>query len=205
MKKTFLVAVASVSMLFATSANAQLGVQKVTKKIVPTFTIGAKLGVNMQQMSSDAPAASLEKAFKAGVLGGVFVSVDKNKIGMRIEGLVKTARFGMSAPSTVSINAAYVDIPVLFEYKLIKRVWLQVGPQFSSIISAKTTNDIDVKNNFKNSDVSAVAGLEVDLPMKLTVGARFIQGFVNVNNISTSSEKLTNTSMQFSVGYRFLN
>ncbi len=206
MKKSILMAATAVAILFSATANAQLGVQKVTKKIIPTFTIGAKLGVNMQQLNSDnSAAASFEKAFKAGVLGGVFLSVDKNKIGFRLEGLVKTAKFAVQGPTDVSVNAAYLDIPLLFEYKVINRVWLQAGPQFSAMLSAKTTTDVDVKNNFKNSDVSAVAGLEVRLPMKLTVGARFIKGLVDVNNIASSNEKMTNTSMQFSVGYRFLN
>lgn len=202
MKRTLIIAACTAAILCANIASAQLGVSKMASKIVPTVTLGIKIGANMQQMSG---GPTWNGAYKPGILGGAFVSVDKKKMGVRVEGLIKTAKFDQSG-SAVSINTVSVDIPALFEYKVIPRVWLQAGPQFSSLLSAKSTNDVDVKNSFKTSDISAVAGIEIALPLKLTVGARYIKGFSNVNNTITSgTDKWKNTCMQFSVGYRFLN
>jgi hypothetical protein len=199
MTRLLLSAACASALFFSTSANAQLGV---AKKVIPTVVIGAKVGLNLQQMGGT--GTTFKSAFKPGILGGVFLGVDKKKRGIRVEALIKTAKFDISTTGA-SINTVYIDIPVMYERKLAKRVWLQVGPQFSSLISAKQNNNgPDFKGNLRNSDVSAVGGVEVRLPMKLTAGARYIYGFVNVNN-SAASGTWRNSSIQVSVGYRFLN
>jgi len=198
MKRTLLLATCAAAVLFSIKADAQLGV---AKKVVPKVVIGAKLGANFQKMTSS--ASTWSSSYKPGILGGVFLSVDKKKAGIRVEGLIKSAKFDLST-SGASYKTVALDIPVLWEHKIIKRVWFQVGPQFSSLISAKSSTGADVKGNLRNSDVSAVVGLEGILPMKLTVGARYIYGFVDVNNTTTPGT-WKNSSMQFSVGYRFLN
>ncbi len=199
MNRLLLSAACAAAMLFTIESNAQLGV---AKKIVPTVVLGVKVGANLQQMSGS--GTTFDAKLKPGILGGVFLSVEKKKLGVRVEGLIKTASFDIAGTSS-RINTVTVDIPALLEYKLIKRVWIQVGPQFSSLISAKQNNNgPDFKGNLRNSDISAVGGLEVRLPLKLTVGARYIYGFVNVNNTAAPGT-WRNSSIQVSVGYRFLN
>jgi hypothetical protein len=200
MKLNLLFATCTAAIICSGTANAQLGVSKVAGKIVPTVTLGVKLGANMQQLSG---SSSWESSYKTGILGGAFISVDKQKMGVRVEGLIKTAKFNVHN-SNVDVNTVALDVPALFEYKIIKRVWLQAGPMFSSILSAKNSSGNDVKENFKSSDISAVVGAEIALPLKLTVGARYIKGFTNMNNTNIPGT-WKNTCIQLSVGYRFLN
>lgn len=187
----------AVAALFCTTtAIAQTGP---LKKIVPVVTLGVKAGVNMQQANGSA----INSSFATGVLGGAFVGVSKKKMGVRVEGLVKSAKvdFGTST-GTATINTVGIDIPVLFEYSVIKRLKLHVGPQFTTILSAKS-GGTDVKNSIASSDISVAAGAEVYLPLKLTLGARYIKGFTDMDK--TSAGKWTTSTLQFTVGYRFLN
>ena len=184
----------------AGTANAQLGVKKVASKIVPKVTIGVKLGMNMQKLDGDLP----DSKYKSGIVGGAFVSVDRKKVGIRVEGLLKTAKLSIYNTNNVKVNAVFVDVPLLLEYKIVPRIWIQAGPQFSSMLSAKSTNGDDAKSAFNTSDVSAVIGIEAALPLKLTVGARYIYGFNNLNGATYGGE-LKSRSLQFSIGYRFMN
>ena len=175
-------------------------------KIVPKFTLGIKAGLNMQQVNGD----FVDNAYNYGFTGGLFAGVTKNKIGVQVEGLVRSAQLeygnpiSSSAPLT-KVNTISVDVPVLFEYKLFWRLWLQAGPQFSTIISAKQSST-DVKNNFNTTNFAAVAGLQANLPARLSISARYVFGVTNINNESKSTIKgaWNERCVQLSLGFRFL-
>lgn len=175
------------------------------KKYIPKVVAGVKAGVNLQKFSADGTANTFDATYKPGLLGGVFLSVDKKKSGFRGEALIKTCRYSLHN-STVKLKTVNVDVPIMYEHKLVKRVWFQVGPQFSMLISAKQTNGVDFKNSMRGTDVSLVAGLEAILPARLNVGARYVKGFVNANKtdgILKAPGKWTTSGIQLSVGYRF--
>lgn len=205
MKKTISVAAVLVAMLFAAPSFAQIpGVSKVTKAL-PKVSVGIKLGANFQQLDGDGWA----KAYKPGILGGAFVGVTKNKWGIQLEALVKSVQFDFSVPSGTAvpdpIKGVYLDVPVLLEYRLVHRLWLQLGPQYSELLSA-TSGGNDLKKDFNAGDFSGVLGLEARLPLHLTVSARYILGFTNINNTSESgaSGAWNNRTIQLAVGFRFL-
>jgi len=196
--KFSLLSVALGALLFSNAADAQLGV---AKKVLPKVTVGAKAGLNMQQVSGD----YVENAFGAGIVGGVFVGVSKKKMGVRVEGLVKSAKISYATGGSY-IKTVGLDIPVLFQYSPVQRLKLHIGPQFSMLLSAKDNADTDVKSLLNSSDIAAAVGADVYLPFKLTVGARYIKGFSNLNNTSIpGSGDWTTSTIQVTVGYRFLN
>ncbi|GAA4460846.1 hypothetical protein GCM10023093_04310 [Nemorincola caseinilytica] len=194
MKLTF-ITTAVAALFCASTAHAQLGV---VKKVAPVVSLGVKVGANMQKVDG----GGLDDAYKGGFVAGAFVCVSKKKMGVRVEGLVKSAKIDYSISTVPSVKTVMLDVPVLFEYAPIKRLKLHVGPQFTTMLSAKQ-NDVDVKDQFKSAELSAVAGVEVNLPLKFIVGARYIYGLTDVSTISGT--KVTNSSIQVSVGYRFLN
>ncbi len=201
MKRTLSLTTLLAGLLFSSQVNAQIpGVSTVTK-VLPKVTLGLKLGLNMQQLHG---APAYDDSYKPGIVGGAFLSVRKNKIGVRAEALVKTAKIDITGPTPGHINTIALDVPVLFEYKLINRVWLQVGPQFTSLLSAKDNNSNDVKKGFNTSDFSGVLGAEVLLPLHLTVGARYILGFSDVRSAGGAGDSWKNRSIQLSVGLRFI-
>ncbi len=197
-----LLAAFTAAAFFSINTHAQLGAQNITNSRLPYFTLGLKAGVNMQQLAGSSNAMWGD-TYNPGFVGGAFVSVHKRNIGVRVEALIKTGKFDYHN-SNLSVNTLSLDIPALFEYKIVKRVWLQAGPMYSSMIKAKASDGSDIKGNFTTSDLSIVGGVEVSLPRKFTVGARYIKGLINVNKTPTD-EIWKNTAFQFSVGYRFIN
>jgi hypothetical protein len=86
---------------------------------------------------------------------------------------------------------------------------LQLGPQFgflttaesdyNPISGAQTTTDL--KEYYKNSDVSIGMGIGWDLPMKLSIDARYNLGVTEIeDNASLSQTK--NQVFQISLGYK---
>ena len=202
MKRTFLLTAVAATLLLATNANAQLGVSKVTKAL-PKVDLGIKLGANFQHTSG----GSLDQAYKGGVVGGAFVGLHKNKMGVQVEALIKSAKLSASASNNNYIKTVNLDIPVLFEYKIFWHIWAQAGPQFSTIISAKDNNSTDVKK-YLNNGFDGVLGLEAHLPMHLNAGIRYLIGFSNINNYPAGSgingESWKTSTFQVYVGFRFL-
>lgn len=205
MKRTLLLTTLSIALLLTNSAEAQIpGVSKVTKAL-PKVDLGIKVGANFQDLSKN---STFKSSYKGGVVGGAFLGVTKNKIGVEAEVLVKTVTYSTTATLTnqsVDIKGIYLDVPVLFEYRLVPRLWVQIGPQFSDMLSAKN-GSTDVKKEFNTSDFAGVLGLEAKLPAHIIVGARYLLGMTNINNESVSGTKdaWNNRSVQLYVGFRFL-
>ena len=61
------------------------------------------------------------------------------------------------------------------------------------------SNETDVKDQVKGSDIGVAAGVGIDLPMKLNFSFRFIQGISDIGEEASSTTK--NYNLQFSVGY----
>jgi len=203
MKRTLLLTALSAALLLTTQANAQIpGVSKVTKAL-PKVDLGVKLGANFQQLSGN-----LSKQYNGGVMGGIFLGVHKNRMGVQAEALVKSVKYDISGTvqnnNTVTVNTVALDVPVLFEYKLFWHIWAQAGPQFTSLLSAKD-GSTDVKNSFNSSDFAGVIGLEAHAPMKLNVGVRYVYGLTNINkSIPGITDAMRNRTIQLYVGFRFI-
>jgi opacity protein-like surface antigen len=205
MKRKLLVAALSAAALFSTAANAQVpGVSKVTK-ILPEVDLGVKVGANFQQITGE----GWEKTYKPGIVGGAFVGLRKGSWGVQAEGLIKTVKFSPSFTGGVPIKALYLDIPVLLEYRIIPRLWAQVGPQFSYMLS-KDNSVMEYNTAFKTSDFSGLLGLEAKLPLHLTAGARYVLGLTDINNhtlpstVPGATDAWKNRYIQVYVGFRFL-
>jgi hypothetical protein len=206
MKKSVLLSALSAA-LFLTSTVAQAQIP-IVSKVLPKVTLGVKVGANFQELNS---SSNFANSYKGGVVGGLFIGVSKNKIGVQVEGLVKTVKYSVSDaiiyPGSHDINTIYLDVPVLLEYKLLPRIWLQLGPQFSSLLSAKN-NSNDVKNQFNTTDFSGVLGLQAILPLHFVAGARYILGFSDVNGHNSTAgigtEAWHNRSFQIYAGWRLL-
>ena len=199
MIRTRLLTVLLAGVLCSNASQAQV---PVVSKVLPKVALGLKAGANFHQMTG----AGFDDAYKVGLFGGAFLGVSKNKMGVQVEGLVKNVRVDAASSSSAYVKSTYLDIPVLFTYRLIPRVSLQVGPQYTMLLSAQDNAKTDVKSLYKSSEVSGALGLEVRLPVHLTAGARYIMGFSDVNNnkVATATDAWRNRSIQVHVGFRLL-
>lgn len=202
MKRTILLSLLTAT-LFSASVQAQSPVKA---------DVGVKLGANFAQLGGD----HWEQSYKPGVVGGVIVGVRKQKIGVQAEFLINTSHYTTSglvdSVRKGDFRATYFDIPVMFEYrifggKLLPKVWVMAGPQFSGLMSVKSLNDYkgDVKKTFNSGVFSAVLGAEVRYA-KFTLGARYVLGVTNINNEDASSIKQSwnSRSGQVYLGFRFI-
>jgi len=190
-------------LLLANKSSAQylIGGSK-TDSTLPRIEFGVKLGVDLESISG---SNTWEQSYKPGIAGGIFVGMHKHKIGVRLEILASTARYTSdslvdSAGNKGDFRAVYINIPLLFEYRIIPNLLLLVGPQYSNLISIASVDGFsgDVKAFFRQSEFSGVIGLEGKLPKHLSVGARYIYGFTNLNNeaVSFSTDKWRNSTIQ---------
>jgi hypothetical protein len=211
MKHTLLILVVAAVLGFPASLLAKTPIVGKVKKIVPKVTLGIKAGLNLQQTSGNLA----DNAFNAGFLGGVFVGLTKKKIGVQVEGLVKSAKVdyqpsfspGTGASVKYHVNTVSLNIPVLFEYKLFWRIWGQVGPQFSTILTAEESSK-DVKKQFNTTNFDGVIGLQAILPAHFTLSARYILGLTNMNKTVVTYNGAVDTwnerSVQIALGFSFI-
>lgn len=202
MKRTLLFSLLAV-MLFLASANAQSPVKP---------DLGIKIGANFAQLGGE----DWEQTYQPGILAGAIVGLRKHKVGIQVEFLVNSSHYTtkglVDSVRKGDFRATYFDIPVMFEYrllggKLLPKVWIMAGPQFSSLMSVKSLNDFagDAKSTFKSGYFSGVVGLEIRYA-KFTLGGRYVLGLTSINNDNIASAKgaWNSRSGQLYLGFRFI-
>lgn len=203
--------------------NAQVGAA--VNSVSPVkIGLGIKAGANFQKLQGE----TWGDATRAGYFGGLFLNATFKKYGVSGEVLFSQTSFtttgtklynakkAASATNYTVIDSSAkegafavttVSVPILFDLKIVNNLWLQVGPQYSAIISVKDKDGLvnDANELFKSGDISGVLGLHLNLPLNLSVGARYILGFSDVNGTNNSASEAWRTrSAQLYVGYSFL-
>lgn len=177
---------------------------------------GIKLGVNLAQLNGK----DWDGGYKANMLGGVFARLHNGRVGVQVEAFFSQSSYvtgkdfyevynGFYNAAADSLKEGrfrvnYLNIPVLFQFKLLSRVWIQLGPQYSGIVSVKDMDALlkDAEDLFKKGTVSGVGGIWLDLPLHINVGARYVFGFTDINEKAiTDSWKQRN--IQLHVGLTF--
>jgi len=80
---------------------------------------------------------------------------------------------------------------------------LQVGPQFGFLSKAEFDGD-NVKDSFKNSDTSLALGVGWDLPLRLSIDARYNLGLSDISD-DPNFDTIKNQVWQISVGFKLFN
>ncbi|WP_345077748.1 outer membrane beta-barrel protein [Nemorincola caseinilytica] len=173
----------------------------------PNFGMGIKVGANMQYMQDSRKL--FDNWIKPGAMAGIYFNMERGVFGVQLEGIGKTCRYYVKHAAYLHLRTWNVDFPILLtcrpfrQIPVLDRLKFVAGPEISFLVSAVRGDRNEVKNDFTNADVAAAAGIEIDLPLNLHVGARGLWGLVNINNTLPSAE-WHNHSLQFTVGYRFL-
>jgi len=102
----------------------------------------------------------------------------------------------------MKIDMTYIAIPVMLKFKPVKFLFIEAGPQFSFLTKAERSMDGDVediKDMLKSNDFGLGVGAGVNLPLGFNVGARYVLGFANINDIDEDSIK--NRTFQLYLGW----
>jgi hypothetical protein len=177
---------------------------------------GPKVGVNLSKLDGE----SWEGGYKTNLLGGVFVNVHKNRFGIQVEGLFSQTTYvtgtdfnsvyhgyiaaGKDSVKNGQFKISYFNIPVLLQVKALNRAWLQLGVQYSGLVSVEDKDAFlkDAEGLFKKGTVAGVIGLQVDVTRRINAGGRYILGLSDIN-LSNVSENWKQRDVQFHIGLTF--
>lgn len=176
------------------------------------FAIGIKGGPNFAKLDVNDPAATYKA--RTGWHGGAFMLIKGGKIGVQPEILFSQQGSKIKTPNLGNLNASYsyINVPVILKLYTVLGINLQLGPQFGFLTKAKTDynpitgikepSEKDFKDAYKKSDVSLALGVGWDLPLGITLDARYNLGLSKVDDAAAYETK--NQVWQISVGYKLL-
>ena len=197
-----------------------IGLQMAFAQTEPAMKIqiGLKTGLNLNNVDGGVWKNELKTSWH----GGAYISIKLKKIGLHGEAYLSQTTYStdssvisasnlwniyknsfntVTANKTINVN--YINFPILLQIKLIPNVWLQMGPQFSGVVNIKDQDSLlkGSQEIFKSGAVAAVGGLWIDLPMKLSIGARFITDLSNANK-ATTDDLWKSRVFQFHLGLK---
>ncbi len=172
---------------------------------------GVKAGLNMSTMSNDM-AFDPEFGMGVGFRVGGFLNM---RWGQRTENSLPGTGFWGFQPEIMYSNQAvksdagdvkmnYIAVPLLLKLYPTTALSIEVGPEFSYLISTSPStmavDGAEIKvGDCKGMNVGATAGLAYDFEMGLTVGARYTYGFTEMGK----NLKWKNSNIQVTIGWIF--
>ncbi len=159
--------------------------------------LGIKGGANFATLSDVSDISS-----RTGLVIGAFATL-KFSDKMALQGDLLYSEQGANGENGFSdLKLDYIIFPVVFKYYIVKRLNIQAGPQFGSVI----------KNNYNNGlqsfDVSGVVGIGLDLPLNLRVTGRYSFGLNGIGIVDYYGNGFTtdakNSVFSLTAGFSFL-
>lgn len=128
--------------------------------------IGPKLGANfatlgdLQQLDNE-----------IGFVGGGFFTIKFEKFAIQLELLYsqEDEEFNFSG-----FDLDYVNLPLIFKFYLSGCLNFQLGPQFGVLVNDNIPDGILDSLKAETYDLSGLAGIGIDLPLKISLSARYI-------------------------------
>ncbi|MCX8159426.1 MAG: PorT family protein [Candidatus Saccharicenans sp.] len=193
------------------------------------FTFGVKGGLNNSKIVFSPALDMPSQKYLQGYCFGAFLSLNFGPIGIQPE--VLYSRRGMEAqilldpadPASLAqarIMLDYIEIPLLVRLNIIPagpvKLYILGGPSYGFLQKAKarmtlmgTTEEEDIKSDFKSNALAAVGGLGLDIKIpllfKVTVDARYHYGLGNIlsENSTVPTDKARNTGFSVLLGIGF--
>lgn len=194
-----------------------LGLSILVSSLAFSQQFGLKGGLNVSTISSEGYD---DTKAKVGFYGGAFVNIPAsesfsiqpeviyNNLGSEMKGKIS----GNSYSQKFNLN--YLSVPVMFQYKATPQFYLEAGPEFGFLLSAKSkttwnnssfTSEIDKKDiNSFNFGVGLGAGF--DITKRIGVNARYVAGFSDVTKPEadpSTNAKNKNNTFQAGVNFKF--
>lgn len=176
------------------------------------FHIGIKGGANLNKISGQ----GYDESFRFNYHLGGFAQINLTKgFGIQPEVIFSQSTSKTSTQFTDiyndidnqyndrEIKLNYLNIPILANIDLGgERLKLQVGPQYSILLDDHKSLVHNGQEAFKNGDFSAVAGLWLQLPLRINVSARYVIGLSDISDLP-DNRKWQNQAIQLGVGFTF--
>lgn len=179
------------------------------KDTLSKVTYGVKVGANFSQLQG---ADIFTKGYTPGVAGGLFVASTRKKWGIAAEGMVSTAKYNLQTIPSDSLkisyfNIFYADVAVLVEFEVVPKIWIQVGPEISLLmsVSKSPSGGLDPGNYFQSRNFAGAGGVEAQVLKHFNVGGRYLYGFTDIKSqiAPLSNSAWMTSAIHVYVGYRF--
>ena len=172
---------------------------------------GVKAGLNMTSMSN---GMAFDPGFGMGVgfrVGGFLnmrwgYRTENSSKGTGLWGFQPELMYSNQAVKTDAgdIKMNYIAVPLLLKVYPTTALSLEVGPEFSYLMSTSPStmavDGAEIKvGDCKGMNIGLAAGLAYDFEMGLTVGARYTYGFTDM----AKNLKWKNSNIQITVGWMF--
>jgi len=165
--------------------------------------IGIKGGLNFANMAGNINDNNgLKGTFdsRTGYHFGAFTLIKVGKIGIQPEVLFSKQGSKVKVNTgDFDANFSYINIPIIVKLYTVAGINLQIGPQFGFLSRAEIDNQ-DMKDSFKNSDVSLALGAGWDLPFGIKIDARYNLGLTKIEDDAVFNN-VKNQVIQVAVGY----
>jgi opacity protein-like surface antigen len=174
--------------------------QKTSNASSSPVRFGVKAGLNISTISNS------DLNSKAGFYGGVFANIPvAQDFSVQPEVLYSGMGGKAKSNSNVKLNTDYIAVPVMLQYNLIPNLYVEAGPQFGFLISAKgkaNGSSVDVKDNLKTFDFGIGLGAGYYFTQNIGVNLRYTAGLSDVpkNNPGDASR---NGVFQVGLAYKF--
>ncbi len=187
--------------------------------------LGIKVGASFNQINGN----YWDNGYKANFMAGAFLMYKGGLAGISIEPLYTQSTFVTgngfgdlysdfynSVNDTIrtgTFQLNYFNVLILLNIKVLPRIWLQLGPQFSGTFSVNDNDNLlkDAGTFFDKSMLSAVGGLLITLPAGISVSGRYVMGLNNINKNSnilyqgkSVGDEWKQRMLQVGIGFSFL-
>lgn len=180
---------------------------------------GIKAGANLSSISKDGYE---DTKSKVGFYGGLFMnaplseqfSIQPEVLYSQMGSKVDYKILGANASSTLKLD--YITVPVMFQFRATPQFYIEAGPEFGFLVSAKAKGEVNNssstttldKDNFNSFNMGAGLGVGFDITKNVGINARYVAGFTDINkngdtSLNNSDNKNRNNTFQLGLGYKF--
>ena len=169
-----------------------------------SFSQGVDLGIKVGATFANLTGVT-DGSTKTGFVGGAFVTI-KFSDKIAIQGDLLYSQQGVEL-DVDKINLDYINFPLVLKYYIIKRINIQAGPQFGTVINDSLGSFLGSNIDFNSFDVTGVVGIGVDLPLNFRITGRYGFGLSDISfsdndfSIDTNSK---NSVFSLTAGFSFL-
>ena len=162
--------------------------------------LGIKAGATFANLTDVTDAST-----KTGFVGGAFVTI-KFSDKIAIQGDLLYSQQGVEL-DVDKINLDYINFPIVLKYYIIKRVNIQAGPQFGTVIN-DNLGEVIGPNDINSFDITGIVGIGIDLPLNLRITGRYGFGLSEISFIEfegdTKETNSKNSVFSLTAGFSFL-
>ncbi|MCT2563795.1 porin family protein [Chryseobacterium herbae] len=202
----------------AVTASSLAFAQQTPKSSSNPVTFGVKGGMNVSSLSKDEGLD--DQKSKIGFNAGVFANIPVAE-SFSIQPEVLYSQYGAKADYTVlgnkfssSTKLDYIAVPVMFQYNLIPNLFVEAGPEFGFLVSAKnkikneSNGNSSTSDNYKDDLKSFNFGIGLGAGYYFTdnfgITARYVAGLTDVaKDRPNGSDAVKNNTFQVGLAYKF--